>query len=185
MHTTDALVLKSVAAGEADRSLWLLSGEFGLISARAKSVREEHSKLRYALQDYMHTQVSLVRGKRGWRITGACARDAPILSGERLAAYARIAALMCRLAPMDDTQDALYEILAHTRIALCDTHEIRLVELVCVARMLFVLGYLSHATHYAPLLEGCAYDAATLATVRACAQQLTDAVNQGIIESQL
>lgn len=39
-----------------------------MLYAEAKSVREERSRQRYALQDLSLLRVSLVKGKRGWKI---------------------------------------------------------------------------------------------------------------------
>lgn len=42
-----------------------------MLWATARSVREERSRQRYALQDFSFIRVSLVRGKGGWRIGSA------------------------------------------------------------------------------------------------------------------
>lgn len=52
----------------ADRSCLLLTREAGMLFADVKSVREERSRQRYALQEFSLIRVSLVRGKRGWRV---------------------------------------------------------------------------------------------------------------------
>lgn len=39
-----------------------------MVFAHARSVREERSKQRFALQDFSQIRVSLVKGKSGWRI---------------------------------------------------------------------------------------------------------------------
>ena len=41
-----------------------------MIYAHAKSVREERSKQRYALQDCSYIRATLIRGKSGWKIAG-------------------------------------------------------------------------------------------------------------------
>src|SRR5665811_296695 len=71
IYTTDALILRSATQGETNRFYWLYTRDFGLVYATARGVRKNTSKLRYALQDYMYSSVSLVNGKRGWHITGA------------------------------------------------------------------------------------------------------------------
>jgi recombinational DNA repair protein (RecF pathway) len=42
-----------------------------MLFATARSVREEKSKQRFALQDFSRIRVSLVKGKSGWRIGSA------------------------------------------------------------------------------------------------------------------
>lgn len=71
IYITDALVCGSRNSNTSDRSYLLLTREAGMVWASVKSVREEHSKHRYALQDFSRSRVSLVRGRGGWRVTGA------------------------------------------------------------------------------------------------------------------
>lgn len=68
IYTTEALVCGSRASNTADKTYLLFTREAGMIFATARSVREERSKQRYALQDFSFIRVSLVKGKSGWRI---------------------------------------------------------------------------------------------------------------------
>ena len=67
-YTTAALVCGSIDNNGADRAYLLFTEEFGMIWATARSVREERSRQRYALQEFSLIRVSLVKGKGGWRI---------------------------------------------------------------------------------------------------------------------
>ena len=67
-YITDAVVVGSFASNTADKSYALFTERAGLVYASAKSVREERSRQRYALQDFSHITVTLVKGKTGWRI---------------------------------------------------------------------------------------------------------------------
>lgn len=67
-YTTMAIVCGSYDRNQADRSYRLFTESFGLLFATARSVREERSRQRYALQDFSQIQVSLVKGRAGWRI---------------------------------------------------------------------------------------------------------------------
>lgn len=67
-YTTEALVCGTFDRNTADRSFLLFTREAGMLYADAKSVREERSRQRYALQDLSLLRVSLVKGKRGWKI---------------------------------------------------------------------------------------------------------------------
>jgi len=67
-YTTEALVCGSRNNNTSDRAYLLFTEEVGMIWASARSVREERSKQRYALQDFSLIRVSLVKGKSGWRI---------------------------------------------------------------------------------------------------------------------
>jgi recombinational DNA repair protein (RecF pathway) len=67
-YTTDAIVCGTFARNTADASYLLFTRDAGMLYADAKSVREERSRQRYALQDFSLARVSLVKGKGGWRI---------------------------------------------------------------------------------------------------------------------
>jgi len=94
-----------------------------MLWATARSVREERSRQRYALQDFSLIKVSLVRGKSGWRIgsvEGERNYFADTLSGTR-EARAAVAAVVRLLRQFlhgeiahptlfDDTKSALEKI---------------------------------------------------------------------------
>ena len=67
-YITDAVVVGSYASNTADKSYLLFTKRAGMLYATARSVREERSKQRYALQDFSHITVTLVKGKGGWCI---------------------------------------------------------------------------------------------------------------------
>jgi DNA repair protein RecO len=67
-YTTEALVCGVFDRNTADRTYRLYTKEAGMLYAEAKSVREERSKQRYALQEFSHIRVSLVKGKQAWKI---------------------------------------------------------------------------------------------------------------------
>lgn len=70
-YITEAIVCGSSNSNTADRTLHLFTREAGMVVAQVKSMREERSKHRYALQDFSHARITLVRGKSGWKLTGA------------------------------------------------------------------------------------------------------------------
>jgi recombinational DNA repair protein (RecF pathway) len=72
-YTTDALVVSVKDRVGSDRMIKLFTKDAGMLEARASGIRDEKSKLRYALQPFSRTRVTLVRGKREWRLTGALA----------------------------------------------------------------------------------------------------------------
>lgn len=67
-YTTEALVCGTFDRNTADRSFLLFTKEAGMLYADARSIREERSRQRYALQDFSLLRVSLVKGKRAWKI---------------------------------------------------------------------------------------------------------------------
>lgn len=67
-YTTEAFVCGTRNNNTADRSYLLFTAQAGMLWASARSVREERSRQRYALQDFSRIRVTLVKGKSGWRI---------------------------------------------------------------------------------------------------------------------
>lgn len=185
-YYTEALVLGSRERGEADIVFALYTKDFGLIHARASAVRTELSRMRYALQDYAHARVALIRGKYGWRIGGA------IYSGERgalegLMTFARIARLVLRLVAGEERNEYLFSALAEARRTLSGNGR-RLsatIEIVCVARILFSLGYLSHEALQTTLFGNAAYTERDLAEAEALREKLLSSINRAIAESHL
>ena len=70
-YATTALVLSRAPIGEASAFITLLTPDLGLIRARAQSVRKPGAKLAAALQTFSESDVIVVRGKDGWRLSGA------------------------------------------------------------------------------------------------------------------
>ncbi len=69
---TKAIVLRRTNYGEADRILQLLTPDYGKISAMAKSVRREKSKLAGGIELFAVSDVTLISGKSEiWTLTGA------------------------------------------------------------------------------------------------------------------
>lgn len=156
-YTTDALVIGSVDQRTADRLMVLFTREAGLVHARAVSVRREKSKLRYGLQDFSLARISLVRGKQGWRITGAeRTNNLYFLTSDRQvrAAIMRVLRLVRRLVRGEETHVALYDILTDGLSALssCKDDEIARAEHILTLRILSALGYVAPNDGYQQLL---------------------------------
>ena len=71
IYHTEAIVLGSRAAGEGSRFLYCYTRDLGLVSVHAQSIRESRSRLRYALQNFSHASVDLIRGKHAWKLISA------------------------------------------------------------------------------------------------------------------
>jgi len=66
---TEGIILKSIDQGESDVLVSVLTKDLGHIYARASGVRDIKSKNRFALQEHSHSNLSLIQGKNGWKIT--------------------------------------------------------------------------------------------------------------------
>jgi recombinational DNA repair protein (RecF pathway) len=142
-YHTEVLVLSVIAKGESDALVVLMTRDFGLVRARATGLRNESSKMRYALQPYSRSTASLIKGARGWRVAGASAR-AVATPGSGLAAFARASDLMQRLVQGEEKNERLFDVLDEAHRA-CMEHGAATptIEIVTVARILYALGYLS------------------------------------------
>ena len=183
VHTTQAIVLGSADTKEADKTFWLLTDEHGLLIAQAKSIREETSKLRYVLQDLACVRVSLVRGKALWRITGAEEGNGNALKHPAL--FGRIAALVRRMTPADEYHTDVFVIVQNARTALAETKYPKTLEIVAVARILFVLGYLRCTEAYTGIVDADSCNEELLMNARKLEKHLIADINSGLAQSQL
>jgi DNA repair protein RecO len=186
-YNTEGIVLKSYEQGEADKVFVLFTKDFGLVRARATSVRTEKSKMRYALQNYARADVSLVRGKRGWRVAGARALKSASGDVQGVAAFVRVCELILRLVHGEEQNDYLFAALAEGHEALMQTgcQAWATIEIVCVARVLYALGYLSAQAASATLFTNTTYALSHLVEVEARREELLSSINRALSETQL
>ncbi|PIR82707.1 hypothetical protein COU20_00815 [Candidatus Kaiserbacteria bacterium CG10_big_fil_rev_8_21_14_0_10_59_10] len=187
-YHTDALVLATRERGEADKECTLYTADFGLVRARAAAVRLERSRMRAALQLFSHAHVSLVRGKRGWRAAGALALStAPAEHALGLAAFTRIALLVERLVRGEERNEYIYRTLAEARTSLFATYgeDHAVIELLCVARILYGLGYLSPEALGSLLFTHTGFASENIVEARALRKQLLATVNGAMAETHL
>jgi DNA repair protein RecO (recombination protein O) len=112
-HRSEAIVLRSLRYGEADRILHLLTRDQGRVSAIAKGARRTRSKLGGRLEPLSHVAVLFHRGAGEMvTITGAdllASHDAVRADGERLAvALVGIEAVL-RLFPEEAADERLFD----------------------------------------------------------------------------
>jgi len=108
-YATEAIVLGRTPLGEASSLVWLLTRELGLVRARAQGVRKPGAKLAAPLQTLAQSDVILLKGKEGWRLSGAILAENHfdcLDAGSRERA-GRIASLMLRLVS-DDMEGDTY-----------------------------------------------------------------------------
>ncbi len=118
-----------------------------MLWATARSIREERSRQRYALQDFSLVRVSLVRGKTGWRVGSTEAIGNPFMSAVGRQARGGVTYLIKQLrryvhgeqpltAAFDDMLTALTAIAS-----LEDVFAITAWQNVTMTRLLHSLGY--------------------------------------------
>lgn len=190
-HHTHGIVLGGFSVGESDRYLSLFTRDLGFVSTLARGVREERSKLRYALQDLCVSMFSLVRGRDIWRITGAIGEENiyQVLRGKReqLDVAIRLSHLLRRLLHGEERNESLYNIFSETLRALqiVPSSGVSALEILSALRILHALGYVSPRGDIEQYLLGSGYPPESLVGVDRHRKTLLATINRGIHASQL
>jgi len=161
----------------------LLTPELGLIRARAEGLRRSGAKLAHALQTWRESDVVLVRGKEGWRLTGAvlandCFETFDVSARKRVA---RVASLLLRLVHgevADPELHALFTDFARALPALSEEEQDAAESLIAL-RLLGTLGF------DAGILPPPGYAPAALAVALTERKDLIARINRGIGASGL
>lgn len=144
-YETKCIVLARTHTGEATTLVTLLTADLGLVQARAQSLRKPGAKLAAALPTFAESSVVLVRGKEGWRLSGAVLEEnwfgkfADAVARRRAA---RVSSLLLRLVAGESYDTALFPVIRGFFAALTefpeDLHEAA--EMLAGIRMLSALG---------------------------------------------
>lgn len=147
-YITEALICGSFDSNTADKSYLLFTKLAGMIYASARSVREERSRQRFALQDFGIVTVSLIKGKTGWRIGSVQSEGNFFASApNRLVrgSVVRMFKFLRRFAGAEEPEPVLYDEFCIGIKYLTQPHvENRtLIEEILQTRMLYHLGYIA------------------------------------------
>lgn len=186
-YITEALVCGSAASNTSDRSYLLFTREAGMLYATARSVREERSKQRYALQECSHIRATLIRGKNGWRIAGVepiANYYASALSRNERTFVRNVLLLLRRVlhgevAHEDIFHDVVRGLSAFSEIS---THDC---EIVLSLRILYILGYVPPHVLYDSLLDADTLEAACTQITHEVRQVCVEAIAHALRESHL
>lgn len=160
IYHTRGLILGSVPIGESNKFYRIFTEDFGLVGATAQAVREQKSKLRYALRDFSWVNLDLVLGKDVWRITSAISQRYDGPGGEISPSFIRACALLSRLVHGEGRNDALFhEIRSFEEFLANHDHLERqaAVDGLIALRILSHLGYIDTAP-YRQYLEAGAWN---------------------------
>lgn len=146
-YTTEALVCGSFEQNTADKSFLLFTRDNGMLFATAKSVREEFSKQRMALQDFSRIRVSLVKGKAGWRIGSVeCTQNdfSEATNRETRGSVVLLYRLLRRFIKGEEASSELYDFVIESLETLTKPQKNRkLVDLYVETQLLLLLGYVA------------------------------------------
>ncbi len=150
IYKEEAIVLRSMAYGEADRILTLFTRGAGKVAAIAKGVRKPSSRLRGAVQLFSHSHLVLYSGKTLDTITQGDADESFgfIEQGlDRLAAASCFAELVDRLTMERQPQPKLFQLLLSAMRTL-EEADPELLGRVFEIKLMAALGY-------QPQFDGC------------------------------
>lgn len=143
-YGTPAIVLSRSSTAEASASLLLLTEEFGLARARAQGVRKPGAKLASAVQTLSECDVILVKGKDGWRISGAnlVRNRSRELAPSMRARAGRVATLILRLVHGETNDPGLFVLFTTFLdvLPVLSEEDADAAETLMVLRMLGMLG---------------------------------------------
>ncbi len=148
-YITEAMVCGTRHRNGADSSFLLFTREAGMLFADAKSVREERSRQRYALQDFSSVRVTLIRGKSGWRIGSIEALDNYYAAAHDKAArgsVVKIIRLLRRFVHGEEPHRQLFDYVTEAlNVLRNNVTERSFLETVIQLELMRLLGYVDEA----------------------------------------
>jgi len=143
-YQTEAIIIKKIKLGEADRILTLYTPHLGKFGAVAKGVRRPRSKLAGHLELLTHSLVSLARGRNLDTITGSQTINSflPLKSDLQLTSYALYAAELIDQFTVENIENyPLFQVLVDTMHHLCQGGDNELVLRYFELHLLNEVGY--------------------------------------------
>lgn len=145
-YETRGIVLFRSSVGEASTFVTILTPDLGLVRALSQGVRKSGAKLAHALTTFAESDVVLVRGKDGWRLSGAVlvynwSRQMPL--AETRSRAIRISGLLLRLVAGEAHDPELFTIIREffQALSLFPEEKNESVEILAALRILSVLGF--------------------------------------------
>lgn len=195
IYETNAFVLKNSPQGEADGFITLFTKDLGLIRATAQGIRYEKSKLRFAMQNFCYSHVSIVRGKGIWRLTNANAIENfySNFNNDTKNVVARIFRLLERLLAGESGDEKLFEILysglkfleQRSKEENLDKEKVLDIEAIIVLRLLNRLGYVGASEKINFFVLNNEWEGEVFEKMKNERREALAAINAGLRESQL
>lgn len=144
-YETRGIVLSRTPAGETNALITFLTPELGLVQARAQGVRRSGAKLAAALATFAESSIVLVRGREGWRVTGAVLEKnwfEHMQHAHSRVRAARVSGLLLRLVAGEEQEHSLFPIIGGFFNALSEHPEEKheAIEMLAALRTLTILG---------------------------------------------
>ena len=143
-YQTEAIIIKKIKLGEADRILTLYTPHLGKIRAVAKGVRRPRSKLAGHLELLTHSQIMLARGRNLDTIIGSQTINSflPLKSNLYLTSYALYATELVDQFTADNIENyPLFQLLLDTMLHLSQGSDNELILRYFELHLLNEVGY--------------------------------------------
>ncbi len=190
IYQTEGFVVGSRNIGEANKVIFIFTKDLGLIAASAQGVRLLKSKLRYSIQDYSYSKVSLVRGREVWRLTSAALVEKLLSQRNQISlVFARGLSLVKRLVNGEEKNEALFDVLRSASVFLRhpDSESISedYFECILMIRILHTLGYIQAVEELADFIKDNSWNAEIVDRVKEFRVLMIAQINQALQASQL
>lgn len=182
LYTTRGIVLSLSPSKEVDKLALILTRDLGVIYGNVRGIRQTNSKMRGVISELALIKVSLVKGKRSWRVTTASLIESTTTAlrteREMLKALYRVGSFLSRLIKGEEKHVEVFDVFEEALLDLVQGRVFRAEteawELLVVSRLLSHLGYLPLSAVPTNLSE-----------VRPRKKELVAQINTGILESGL
>lgn len=181
IYTTPGFIIHSTPHGEAGKFLLIFTKDFGMIGATAQGIRLAQSKLRYHIQDFSFSTVSVVRGKEMWRITGAHESENRVKPAR---VHLKILKLLRRLLHGEEKNEKLFEIIEELYKTEIKEEDADAVECLTVLRVLNSLGYIS-TKDFGEFFDTHLITSDLIAQIKIKKPTLIQVINSALNETQL
>lgn len=193
IYNTEGFVLSGMNVGEANRYVRVFTKDFGAIGASAQGVRLLQSKLRYSLQDYSYSKISLVRGKHIWRITGAIQeknlRDSFNDNQGKFEVLAKTFSLLERLVRGEEENEPLFlhifSVCEFLEKEDLDRNFLKNCEYIFVLRILQSLGYMAESKDLSRFTASSFWTKELVSKMGAVSRAAVSQINKSLKETQL
>lgn len=148
IYTTEAIIIKSLPIGEANKLYFLLTKDLGFVMATAQSVRLSKSKLKGHLETFCLVNISIVKGKSYWRITNveSILQNGVIKNHGKLSVLHNASVLLLRLIHGEEKNEHIFESVKSAYVFCRDIDlsldELKSLEALVILRILHFLGYI-------------------------------------------
>ena len=185
-YTTAAIALARSPLSEASSLVTLLTGDFGVIRARSQGLRKPGAKMSAGLQTLSESDVTLLKGKEGWRLAGSIlTRDwSRVLPMRARTRAGRVAELMLRFVRGEVNDPALFIIYTNFIGSLANLSEEEQDAAECLA-VLRILRTLGLDAGIIPGESDDDYSEAACTAVQADRKDIITRINRGIAASGL